>query len=112
MRASIAPRRAPLRRDERPDDRFARIAHPLPGKSGDPGVTADNHPFLDPVPRIARAGAPRPDRPGRSGKSDSTWRRFDRRAREGVWRRAFEAPRDPDPGWLMLDSAVIRAHQG
>jgi putative transposase len=100
-----------MRRYEMPDDQFARIAHLLPGKPGDPGVTADNHLFLNAVPWIARTGAPWPDLPERFGKANSAWRRFDRWARKGVWRRVFEALRDPDLEWLILDSTVVRAHQ-
>ncbi len=38
------------------------------------------------------------------------WKRFDRWARKGVWHRVFEALKDPDLEWLILDSTVIRAH--
>ena len=39
-----------MRRFEMDDERFGRIAHLLPGKSGDPGATAkDNKLFIDAV---------------------------------------------------------------
>ena len=39
------------------------------------------------------------------------WRRFDRWCRKGDWLRIFEELKDPDLERLILDGAVIRAHQ-
>jgi transposase len=50
------------------------------------------------------------DLPERFGNWNAAWRRFDRWAKKGVWQRVFEALRDPDLEWLILDSTVIRAH--
>jgi transposase len=75
-------------------------------------VTAkDNRLFVDAVLWIGKTGAPWRDLPERFGKSNSVWRRFDRWATKGVWLRIFEALKDPDLEWLILDSTVIRAHQ-
>ena len=90
------------------DDDWARIKDLQPGQHGK--VAKDNRLFIDAVLRIARAGTPWRDLPERFGNRNSHWRRFDRRARKGTWQRVFEALRDPDPGWLILDSTVIRAH--
>lgn len=93
------------------DDDWARIKDLLPGQPGQHGKAAkDNRLFLDAVLWIARTGAPWRDLPERFGNWNSTWRRFDRWARKGVWRRVFEALQDPDLEWLILDSTVIRAH--
>ena len=93
------------------DDDWARIKDLLPGLPGQHGkVAKDNRLFIDAVLWIARTGAPWRDLPERFGNWNSTWRRFDRWARKGVWRRVFEALQDPDLEWLILDSTIIRAH--
>jgi transposase len=94
------------------DDHWDRIKDFLPGQEGDPGVTAkDNRLFVDGVWWIAKTGAQWRDLPERFGNWNSVWRRFDRWARKGVWRRVFQTLQDPDLEWLLLDSSVIRAHQ-
>jgi transposase len=60
---------------------------------------------------IAKAGAPWRDLPERFGPWGTVWKRFDRWAKEGVWRRVFEELRDPDLEWIIIDSTVVRAHQ-
>ena len=101
-----------MRRHEIADDQWNRIKDLLPGKDGDPGVTAqDNRLFLNAVLWIGRTGAPWPDLPERFGKYNSVWRRFDRWAKKGVWERVFRALQDPDLEWLLLDSTIARAHQ-
>ena len=84
----------------------------MPGKAGDPGVTAkDNRRFINAVLWVARTGAPREDLPERFGRPNSVWRRFDRWATKGAWARVFRELQDPDLEWLLLDSTVLRAHQ-
>ena len=93
------------------DEDWTRVKNLLPGRRGQHGrVAKNNRRFLDAVLWIARTGAPWRDLPERLGKWNSTWRRFDRWARKGVWKRVFEALQDPDLEWLILDSTVIRAH--
>ena len=93
------------------DEDWDRIKDLLPGKPGDPGVTAkDNRLFVDAVLWIAKTGAPWRDLPERFGNWSTVWQRFDRWARKGVWQRVFQELRDPDLEWLILDSTVIRAH--
>ena len=93
------------------DDDWARIKDLLPGRPGQHGKVAENNcPFLDAVLWIARTGAPWRDLPERFGNWNSTWRRFDRWARKGVWQRVFEVLQDPDLEWLILDSTIVRAH--
>jgi transposase len=94
------------------DENWERIKDLLPGKAGDPGVTAkDNRLFFDAVLWIAKTSAPWRDLPERFGNWNSAWRRFDRWARKGCWQKVFEQLQDPDLEWLILDSTVIRAHQ-
>jgi transposase len=101
-----------LRRHAISDDNWERIKDLLPGKEGDPGVTAkDNRLFLDAVLWIAKTGAPWRDLPERFGPWNSVWKRFSRWAGKGRWRKIFEQLQDPDLEWLILDSTIIRAHQ-
>ena len=100
-----------MRRHEISDEQWSRIRSLLPGKAGDPGVTArDNRLFVNAVLWIARTGAPWADLPERFGKSNSVWRRFDRWARRGVWARVWRELNDPDLESLILDSTIVRAH--
>jgi transposase len=95
------------------DEDWARIKDLLPGQPGQHGkVAKDNRLFLDAVLWIAKTGAPWRDLPDRFGKWNSAWRRFDRWSKKGVWRRVFGALQDPDLEWVLLDSTVVRAHQG
>jgi transposase len=101
-----------MRRHEITDKDWVRIEGLLPGREGDPGVTAkDNRNFINAILFIAKTGIPWRDLPERFGNWNSVWRRFDRWSRKGVWKRIFEELRDPDLEWLFLDSTVVRAHQ-
>lgn len=94
------------------DEQWERIKDLLPGKPGDPGVTAkDNRLFIDAVLWIAKTGAPWRDLPERFGNWYNVWKRLSRWAKKGVWQRLFEVLQDPDLEWLILDSTSIRAHQ-
>ena len=101
-----------MRRHEITDDHWERIKDFLPGQAGDPGVTAeDNRLFVNAILWMAKTGAPWRDLPERFGLWGSVWKRFDRWAAKGVWKRVFEALQDPDLEWMILDSTVVRAHQ-
>jgi transposase len=102
-----------MRRHEIKDDQWARIEHLLPGKAGDPGVTAkDNRLFINAIFWIAKTGAPWRDLPERFGKWNSVFQRFHRWSAKGVWGKVMEAlAGDADLEWLLIDSTVIRAHQ-
>jgi transposase len=94
------------------DEQWERIKDLLPGKPGDPGVTAkDNRLFFDAVLWIAKTGAPWRDLPERFGNWYNVWKRMSRWAKKGVWERVFVALQDPDLEWLILDSTIVRAHQ-
>jgi transposase len=93
------------------DEGWERIKDLLSGRPGQRGRTArDNRLFVDAVLWIAKTGAPWRDLPERFGNWNSAWRRFDRWARKGIWRKVFDALQDPDLEWIILDSTVIRAH--
>jgi putative transposase len=92
---------------------WERIAPELPGKPGDPGVTArDNRLFIEAVLWIARTGAPWRDLPTEFGKWFTTYTRFWRWAQKGVWERLFETlSDDPDFEYVLIDGTLIRVHQ-
>ena len=93
------------------DADWDRVKDLLPGRAGQPGVTArDNRLFLDAVLWVGKTGAPWRDLPERFGNWNSVFRRFSRWAQRGVWLKVFEALQDPDLEWLILDSTILRAH--
>jgi transposase len=95
------------------DDQWERIKDLLPGKATDRGVTAkDNRLFLEAVLWIGRTGAPWRDLPAELGNWHTTFTRFSRWAKAGVWDCMFEAiSQDRDLEEVMLDSTAVRAHQ-
>jgi transposase len=101
-----------MRRHEITDVQWERIKDRLPGKEGDPGVTAkDTRLFINAVLWIGKTGAPWRDLPERFGNWNSVWKRFDRWSRKGIWSGIMEALQEPDLDWVVLDSTVVRAHQ-
>ncbi len=95
------------------NDQWERIAPELPGKVGDPGVTArNNRLFVEAVLWIARTGAPWRDLPEEFGNWYTVYTRFWRWARKGVWERIFKMlSDDPDLEYVLLDATHIRVHQ-
>ena len=95
------------------DQQWQRIEKLCVGKPEDPGGTgADNRMFVEGVLWIVRTGSPWRDLPEVFGDWNSVFRRFSRWSRKGVWQRIFEAMSDdPDFEYLIVDSAIIRAHQ-
>ena len=95
------------------DEQWDRIKDLLPGKASDRGVTAkDNRLFMEAVLWIGRTGAPWRDLPSELGNWHTTYTRFSRWAKSGVWDRLFEVISvDRDLEEVMLDSTAIRAHQ-
>jgi transposase len=85
----------------------------VPGKPGDRGRHGkDNRLFVDAVLWLVRAGAPWRDLPEEFGKWNSTFKRFRRWGKKGVWKRLFTTlGMDPDLEYLILDSTIVRAHQ-
>src|SRR5260370_27651405 len=98
--------------NELTDEKWNAINNLLPGKEGDPGVTAkDNRLFVNAVFFVAKTGIPWRDLPERFGHWHRVFQRFNRWCKKGVFTRIFEVLGDPDLEVLMLDSTVIRAHQ-
>ena len=95
------------------DDQWERIKDLLPGKATDCGVTAkDNRLFVEAVLWMGRTGAPWRDLPAELGHWHTTYTRFSRWSKAGVWDRVCEAiSQDRDEEEVMLDSTAPRAHQ-
>ena len=95
------------------DGQWKRIENLLPGKIGDPGRSgADNRVFVEAVLWIARTGSPWRDLPAEFGLWNSTYQRFARWSRAGVWHRVFsELARERRFREVFIDSTIIRAHQ-
>ena len=92
-------------RHARPGAEWDRIEGPLPRH----GPEGDRRLLVGALPYVARAGIPWDDLPARFGEPDTVWKRFDRRARTGVWERVFEALRGPGVEWPIPDSTTTRA---
>jgi putative transposase len=95
------------------DSQWKRIEAMLPGKVGDVGATAaDNRRFVEAVLWIARTGSPWRDLPTELGNWHTTYTRFNRWSKKGVWHKVMaELGSDRDLEALMIDSTVVRAHQ-
>ena len=94
------------------DSEWERLKDHLPGKAGDAGATArDNRQFLDAVLWLLRTGAPWRDLPADLGNWHTTYTRFVRWKRSGVWTRILKAvSQDADLEEVFLDSTAVRAH--
>ncbi len=95
------------------DAQWDRIKDSVPGKDTDRGMTGrDNRLFVEAVLWVARTGAPWRDLPAEAGNWNSTFRRFSRWSKAGVWESLFKAlANDPDFEYVILDSTIVRAHQ-
>ena len=102
------------RRHELTDAQWAKIEGLLPGKAGDPGRTAaDNRTFVNACLYVLKTGVPWADLPGRFGRHNTIWKRFDRWAAAGVWGRVGRAlGEDLGAGdeEVQLDSTSVKAH--
>lgn len=103
------------RRHELTDQQWDRIKDHLPGKASDPGRTAaDNRLFVNAVLFVLKTGIPWADLPGRFGKPNTVWKRYDRWAAAGVWERVATALGDGGMAdaieELQLDSTSTKAH--
>lgn len=101
-----------MSRRELRNSQWDRIKDLLPGKAGDRGATAqDNRRFIEAVLWILRTGAPWRDLPADLGNWHTTYMRFVRWKRSGVWQRILDAvSQDADLEEVFLDSTAIRAH--
>jgi transposase len=91
------------------DELWAAVAPILPGKDGDPGCHGrDNRLFLEAVFWIARTGSPWRDLPSEFGKWYTTYTRYHRWEKKGVWPRVIEALRQQGADRLRYDEGGLR----
>lgn len=95
------------------DALWSRIESLLPGKADDCGVTAkDNRAFMEAVLWRVRTGSPWRDLPPKLGEWNTTFQRFRRWAKKGVFDILFNAlSDDPDFEYAMIDGTIISVHQ-
>jgi transposase len=92
---------------------WEKVSPLLPGKATDCGVTAaDNRLFLEAVLWRVRTGSPWRDLPTVFGNWNSTFKRFRRWAKAGVFERVFEElSGEPDFEYAIVDGTIVSAHQ-
>jgi len=95
------------------DAQWARIAPLLPGRAGTSGGRGqDNRRFVEAVLWLARNGCRWRALPAAWGNWHTTYTRFQRWARAGVWAKVLVAVQQDDAlHTLLLDSTTVRAHQ-
>ena len=95
------------------DDQWERLKEFAPGgRKGKRGPRADNRRFLNGLLWMARSGGRWRDLPKRFGKHAAVKRRYSRWIEMGVLDAILAAlTREADLEWLMIDSAIVRAHQ-
>ena len=95
------------------DDQWRRIEALCSGRANERGVTGrDNRLFVEAVLWIARMGSPWRDLPTHFGAWHTTYMRFSRWSKKGVWARMAEALKsDADLEQLFVDATIVRAHQ-
>ena len=95
------------------DGAWEKMAPHLPGKATDCGVTAaDNRLFMEALLWRVRTGSPWRDLPSGFGNWNSTFQRFRRWAKRGIFERLFEALSDePDFEYALIDGTIVTVHQ-
>jgi transposase len=94
------------------DAAWERMAPLIIGRPDQKGSTGrDNRMFVEGVLWIVRTGSPWRDLPEAFRDWNSVFWRFSRWSIKGVWWRIFEAMSDDrDFEYLIVDSAIVRAH--
>ncbi len=95
------------------DELWEKIEPPIPGKAGDPGVTArNNRRFTEAVLWRVRTGSRWRDLPKEFGNRNSRFKRFRRWAGNGVFESLFNAMSgEPDLEYALVDGTIVQAHQ-
>ena len=99
-----------MHRHELSDAHWAKIEDLLPVQPG-PRPLRGNRPFVNAVMWRLKTGAPWRDIPERYGPWKTTYNRFARWAKRGVWEKIFKALRIDDDVGSLIDGTVVRAHQ-
>ena len=91
------------------DERWALIASHLPGKEGDPGCHGrDNRLFIEAVFWIVRTGSPWRSLPPHFGKWYTSYTRFHRWTRKGVWLGVLNALKADEACEYFYEDGAIR----
>lgn len=95
------------------DELWALMEGVLPGKPTDCGVTGgDNRLFMEAVLWRVRTGSPWRDLPVQMGNWNTTFQRFRRWAKAGVFENLFNRlSEEPDFEYTMIDGTIVSVHQ-
>jgi transposase len=99
-----------VHRHELSDAQWAQVKDLLPIQPG-PRSRLGDRAFVNAVMWRLKTGAPWRDIPERYGPWKTTYNRFARWAKRGVWEKAFKALRIDDDVGSLIDGTVVRAHQ-
>jgi transposase len=99
-----------VHRHELSDGQWAKVKELLPVQPG-PRSQRGDRPFVNAVMWRLKTGAPWRDIPERYGPWKTTYNRFARWAKRGVWEEVFKALRIDDDVGSLIDGTVVRAHQ-
>ena len=95
------------------DKIWLRIEPLLVGKSDDRGATGTNNRlFMEALLWHVRTGSPWRDLPASFGNWNSTFRRFRRWARAGIFESLFNVlSGEPDFEYALIDGTIVSVHQ-
>lgn len=99
-----------MHRHELSDAQWAKIVGLLPITPG-PRSKRGDRTFVNAVMWRLKTGAPWRDIPERYGSWKTTYNRFARWAKRGVWDQVFKELRIEDDVGSLVDGSVVRAHQ-
>jgi transposase len=99
-----------MHRHELSDAQWAKVVCLLPLTRG-PRSKRGDRVFVNAVMWRLKTGAPWRDIPERYGSWKTTYNRFARWAKRGVWEHVFKELRIEDDVGSLIDGSVVRAHQ-
>lgn len=76
-----------------------------------PGIESKCKNFLEAIYWMTRTGAQWRELPGKYGKWNSIFSRFNAWSKKGIWDKLLEfCSQDPDLEYVMIDTTIVRAH--
>ena len=95
------------RRHDISDEKWKVVEPLLPGREGTwGGIAKDNRRFINAVFWIIRTGSSWRNLPPEYGKWTTTYSRFNRWCKKGVWEKVLNLlVKDPDYKWLVIDAS-------
>lgn len=67
--------------------------------------------FIEAVLYVAKVGCGWRQLPMKYGKWKSTWQRFDRWSKKGIWNKVFDRLKSKNEDAIAIDSTSIKVHQ-